>query len=145
MDSDFSSNGILVRTSSGNYTSRSIAAGNGITINNGNGVSGNIAIGINSTIYDVITGITANTLQSGTWTPTLSNLANITSSTAYLCEYTKIGNIVHVSGKADIVRTGATVAVLGVSLPISMNAYTGTNQAHGVGVVQDFNATAVCY
>lgn len=43
-DADFSANGVMVRTASGTYTNRSVAAGSGISVTNGDGVSGNPTI-----------------------------------------------------------------------------------------------------
>jgi hypothetical protein len=53
-NSDFSSNGIMVRTSAGNYASRAISPSNGISITNGDGVSSNPTISIDSTSYNKI-------------------------------------------------------------------------------------------
>jgi len=56
---------------------------------------------------------------SNSYTPTLTNVANIAASTAYLCYYTRIGNVVTVSGRVDIDPTVATISTqLGISLPI---------------------------
>lgn len=57
---------------------------------------------------------------SGTYTPSLRNGANVTASTAYQCQYMRVGNVVTVSGKVDIDPTSATTTtLLGISLPIS--------------------------
>lgn len=45
----FNSNGILVQTASDTFAARSITAGTGITVNNGNGVSGNPSVAISNT------------------------------------------------------------------------------------------------
>lgn len=46
-DGDFTSNGIMVRTSAGNYTNRSVAGtANEVTVTNGDGVSGNPTISL---------------------------------------------------------------------------------------------------
>lgn len=59
---------------------------------------------------------------SGTYTPTLTNVANLDGSTAYECQYMRVGNTVTVSGKADVDPTaGATLTQLGISLPITSN------------------------
>jgi len=59
------------------------------------------------------------TLASGTYTPTLTNESNITASTAYQCQYMRVGNTVTVSGKINIDYTATGSATLGISLPIA--------------------------
>lgn len=85
------------------------------------------------------TGITVNaddvalTIQTayGTYTPTLTNVANLDASTAYACQYLRVGNTVTVSGKVDIDPTlAATVTQLGISLPIASN-FTAQEQCGG--------------
>lgn len=62
---------------------------------------------------------------SGTYTPTLTGVANVASSTAYVCQYMRIGTVVTVSGKVEITpTTGNTFTQLGISLPISSNLTT---------------------
>lgn len=57
--------------------------------------------------------------DSGTYTPTLTNGANVAASTAYESQWIRIDDIVNVSGKVDVDPTAAlTATVLGVSLPI---------------------------
>lgn len=60
---------------------------------------------------------------SGTYTPTLTNVANIDipASTAYTFQYMRVGNVVTVSGKIDVTVTGTGLTRLNVSLPISSN------------------------
>ena len=59
-------------------------------------------------------------LASGTYTPTLTNGANVDASTAYQCLYTRIGNVVTVAGKIDIDATlTATVTQVDLTLPIA--------------------------
>lgn len=60
-------------------------------------------------------------LASGTYTPTLTSVANIDASTAYACKYLRVGNIVHVAGKLDIDCTAVALTQLGISLPIASN------------------------
>src|SRR5690606_6289764 len=48
VDSDFSANGIMVRTAEGSYTSRTVTAGTGIAITNGDGKSGNPTVALSS-------------------------------------------------------------------------------------------------
>ena len=70
---------------------------------------------------------------AGTYTPTLTNVANIAASTAYACQYIRVGNVVTVSGQVDIDPTAAaTYTELDISLPIA-SAFTATNQLGGVG------------
>lgn len=61
-------------------------------------------------------------LTSGTYTPTLTNVANLDTSTPYEAQYLRVGTIVTVSGKVDVDPTlTATVTRLGISLPIASN------------------------
>lgn len=84
------------------------------------------------------------TLASGTYTPTLTNVANIDSSTAFKCQYSRVGNIVTVSGAASVnATTAATSTSLGISLPIASNlgATDDCNGAAAAGSVQGQSGT----
>ena len=62
------------------------------------------------------------TLASGTYTPTLTNGTNTAGSTAYACQYMRVGDTVTVAGRFDIDPTASgTATVLGISLPIASN------------------------
>lgn len=83
---------------------------------------------------------------SGHYTPTLTNTTNITSSTAYQCQYLRVGSVVNVSGRVDIVPTviGGASTVLGFSLPIASNlgavedcAGAGSSIAESLAVTGD--------
>lgn len=76
-----------------------------------------------------ISGVSPN---YGTYTPTLTNVANLDASTAYSCQYSQTGNVVTVSGRVDIDPTaGTTLTQLGVSLPIPSN-FANANECAGV-------------
>lgn len=62
----------------------------------------------------------AQTLSAGTYTPILTNVANLDSSTPYQAQWSKVGNIVTVSGKVDIDPSLTSASTqLGISLPIA--------------------------
>ncbi len=74
-----------------------------------------------------------NLNYSGTYTPTLTNSANLAASTARLCTFNRVGNSVTVSGQVDIdPTTTATLTTLGISLPVASN-FTTAFQAGGTG------------
>ncbi len=56
---------------------------------------------------------------SGTYLPTLTNVANLDASTAYTCQYMRVGNVVTVSGKVDVDPTALLSTKLGISFPIA--------------------------
>ncbi len=61
-----------------------------------------------------------SSIASGTYIPTLSNVANLGASTAYQCQYLRVGSTVFVSGRVDVDPTlPATVTQLGISLPVA--------------------------
>lgn len=66
---------------------------------------------------------TISDITASIYTPTLFNTTNLSSSTAYSCQYIKVGTIVTVSGKVDITATTAlsTSTILGISLPVASN------------------------
>lgn len=57
---------------------------------------------------------------SGTqiYTPTLTAVTNVATSTAFVCQYYRVGNVVTVSGRADVDPTAAGQVQLGISLPV---------------------------
>lgn len=62
------------------------------------------------------------TFAQGTYTPTLTNVANLDASTAYQCQYLRVGATVTVSGRVDVDPTlAATSTQLGISLPVASN------------------------
>lgn len=62
------------------------------------------------------------TITSGTYTPTLTNVANLDASTAFVTSYLRVNNRVIVAGSVDIDPTlTATNTELGISLPIASN------------------------
>lgn len=66
-----------------------------------------------------------------TYTPTLTNVANLDASTAYACQYLRVGNTVIVSGKVDVdPTTPATLTQLGISLPVA-SALAAAEQVGG--------------
>ena len=75
-----------------------------------------------ATRIDALTA-TSGVVLSNTYTPTLTNVANLDGSTAYEMQYIRIGSTVSVSGRIDVNPTAAagTFTQLGVSLPISSN------------------------
>ncbi len=72
---DTASNGIAVRTAANTLTARSIAAGTGISVSNGDGVSGNPTI-TNS-------GVTSFNSRTGAVTLTATDVANATASVGF--------------------------------------------------------------
>lgn len=76
--------------------------------------------------------IVANvTLLSGTYTPTLTNVANLDGSTAYAAQYSRVGNTVTVTGKVDVDPTAGASTQLGISLPIASN-FANAQECAGV-------------
>lgn len=73
----------------------------------------------------------ARDVKSGTYTPTLTNVANLSASTAYSCQWLRVGDSVTVSGRVDIDPTlAATSTQLGISLPVA-SALANANEVGG--------------
>jgi hypothetical protein len=111
---------------------------------------GNVLIGTTTDAgykLDVNGTFRASNVLSGTYTPTLTNNANITSSTAYQCQYMRVGNVVTVSGQVDITATSVlTLTQLIMTLPISSSfPVSGFNYCGGTAYFQNGAAFATGY
>lgn len=60
-------------------------------------------------------------IDSGIYTPSLTNGTNVAASTAYPCQWMRVGSTVTVSGKVDIDITANSAFELGMSLPVASN------------------------
>lgn len=95
----------------------------------------NVTVGRNG--YHGVTTRIANANASnkydddGTYTPTITIVANVDAVTVYACQYARVGSTVTVSGRLDIDPTAAALTQVGVSLPIP-SAITLTQQCAGV-------------
>ncbi len=69
--------------------------------------------------------------SSGTYTPTLTAVTNVSASTPFVCMYNRVGSIVTVFWTANIDPTAAapTSTELGMSLPIASNLASGVDLA----------------
>lgn len=82
----------------------------------------------------------------GTYTPTLTNGANVASSTPSQCQWSRTGNVVTVSGRVDIACTAAsnTLTVVGMSLPVASDLTLSGNLAGGGAIGQTTYQTFIC-
>lgn len=80
--------------------------------------------------------------NSGTYTPTLTNVANAPTLGAHLSQWLRVGDTVTVSGKFDYTATVAnTLTQVGMSLPVPSNITQlsnlgGTGTASGSGITE---------
>lgn len=82
-----------------------------------------------------VTGAQINslaTITSGTYTPTISNVSNVASSSASAATYQRIGSVVSVSGSVLIVPTATTYTSAYLTLPVA-STLSGSGLS-GVGV-----------
>lgn len=78
-----------------------------------------------------------NLLRAGTYTPTLTNVANCASLGAFTIRYIRVGNVVHVSGQVTVDPTSAsTLTRFRMTLPIASDLASG-DQLSGTAVDGD--------
>lgn len=115
------STGLAARTGTDTWAQRTITGtANQISVSNGSGAAGNPTLSL--TVGDIVVG---------TWTPTLTSIANVDSTTAFLCSYARIGAAVICWGPVAVDPTAATntATSIGISLPIASNLSTGRELA----------------
>ena len=101
------------------------------------GSTGLISLQNNSGLSISSTAVTApsasdGNVYSGTYTPTLTNVTNVAASTAYKCQYMRVGNVVTVSGAVSIRPTSSSGDTqLTMSIPVGGSTISGTRWAGG--------------
>ena len=80
----------------------------------------------------VVTSDAPKIVDSGTYTPTLGGVSlNVASSSAFVCQWLRVGNVVTVSGMVGVDPILAGVITrLGISLPIASD-FSVTQQCAG--------------
>lgn len=100
---------------------------------------------LNNTLYPttqaVANYITSSTLGTS-YTPTLTNVINISSSTANQFTYSRVGNVVTYAGSITLTTSLATAFEVDFSLPIA-SAFTSDNDLNGTGTAKTAIATNV--
>lgn len=76
--------------------------------------------------------ITAANLADGVWTPTLTNVLNVDGTTAFDCQYAKVGGTVMFSGRVTVDPTSTGATTIGISLPIASD-FSAAEKAGGTG------------
>ena len=80
-----------------------------------------VAVGANITVGQ-LASTDLSDVASGTYTPTLTGVANVDAVTAYAAQYVRVGNTVTVSGRIDADPTTAALSTqVGISLPVASN------------------------
>lgn len=75
--------------------------------------------------------IAASNFAGTTYTPTLTGVANVDSTSAFVCYYLRVGTTVHVAGLMNVDPTAnATPTKVGISLPVA-SALTAITQVAG--------------
>jgi hypothetical protein len=92
--------------------------------------SGSLVFGTAPTIADLTISGAGGNVFSSTYTPTLTNVNNISSSTASVCYFTRVGSVVTVSGQITITTSGGGLTKMRMTCPVASN-FSSTSQAAG--------------
>jgi hypothetical protein len=96
-------------------------------------------------VLPVANGGTGQSAPSGTYVPTLTAVANVSSSSPNALQYVRVGNTVTVSGFIGVTPTATGLVSIDVSLPIASN-FAAANELVGAGWSAEtagFNAVQV--
>jgi hypothetical protein len=81
-------------------------------------------------------------VNSGFYTPTLTNTTNLTASTAYQCYWYRVGDMVTVFGKVDVDPTAAGNTVLNMELPVA-SGLTGDSDLAGTAACSTISGEVI--
>lgn len=70
-------------------------------------------------------------IYSGSWTPTITTVTNATASTSYKCNYTRMDDLVTISGRLAIQATATGATTVRMTLPVPLTAAGSLTQAQG--------------
>ena len=101
--------------------------GTGVTTSTGSGAN---VLGTSPTIADLTISGAGGNVFSSTYTPTLTNVNNISSSTASVCYFTRVGSVVTVSGQVTITTGGSGLTKMRMTCPVASN-FSSVSQAAG--------------
>lgn len=128
-----------------------LSTGTTVLANEVGGTAGIIALSVNgatrlfvdgngriygSSLHNNAAGVTGTANQyvaSGTYTPAVTNVVNVSASTPQKAQWMRVGNVVTVSGHVNITAAAAAVTAFRLSLPIATNIAT-TYELQGVGM-----------
>lgn len=90
-----------------------------------------------SNLHDNAAGLSgASYIGSGTYTPTITGVTNVAATTAYVCQYLRVGNVVTVSGRIAVDATTVTTTTeVRISLPIA-SEFIAVGNLGGTGVYE---------
>lgn len=93
---------------------------------------------VSGSLFDVFiqgnTYASGASVRGGSWTPTLFNTTNVSASTAFVSNFTRVGNVVQVSGSVSITPAAAGTVDLDFTPPIPGSLVLSTQ---GGGVFSD--------
>lgn len=87
-----------------------------------------------------VAGLSLSDLAAGTYTPTVTNITNSGTPSADVCKYSRVGNIVTVSGRISVTPASTGSTSWRVSLPV---ASTFTGNADAMGTLVSSNASTM--
>jgi hypothetical protein len=109
--------------------------GTGVTTSTGSGAN---VLGTSPTIADLTISGAGGNVFSSTYTPTLTNVNGITSSSASVCYFTRVGNVVTVSGQITINTNANGLTKMRMTCPVASN-FSSISQAAGTFNNLDYN------
>lgn len=139
-DGDFTTNGLMTRTASGVYTSRTLTGtSNEVDVTNGDGVSGNPTVSVSATYAGQASITTVGTIATGTWEGTTIAVAQGgTGDTSYTNGQLLIGNTTGNTLTKAVLTEGEGIDITNGTGSITISGEDASTSNKGVA---SFNST----